>query len=68
MARLCRTYSCRFVDWADKLPDADFVDVYHVKFAGGVNLSQRLTREVLAPVWRESHRAQADVAWRTPSR
>jgi hypothetical protein len=53
VARLCQSFSCRFVDCRDYLPDYDFTDVHHAQFAGGVQFSRRLTREVLAPVWRD---------------
>ncbi len=54
-ARLCRTYSCRFVDWRDQIPDADFLDIHHMLAVGGEEFSWRLAREVIAPAWRETH-------------
>jgi hypothetical protein len=68
MEKLCRTYKCHFEDWADRLPDSDFTDVYHCNHAGGLHLSRQLALEVLAPLWRDTHRLAGYVASRTPER
>lgn len=67
MTRLCRTYGCRFVDWRDQIADSGFVDVHHLESAGGYEFSGRLTREVLAPIWRETHPGDAAVAVQSAS-
>jgi hypothetical protein len=54
VTRLCRSYSCRFVDCRAYLPDHDFTDVHHAHLGGGVKFSRRLTHEALIPLWREA--------------
>lgn len=68
LARLCRTYACRFVDWRGEMPDADFRDIYHLRPDGGVLFSRRLTQEVLAPAWRASQASPPATTSQTASR
>jgi len=46
--RVTRAYGCRFVDASDWVPDTDFLDTLHVRFAAGAKaFTDRLAREVL---------------------
>jgi hypothetical protein len=69
LERLCQTYGCRFVDYRDQVPDSLFVDNHHLHLGGGMYFSQRLAREVLAPVWRAEidHSADREGAGSTPT-
>jgi hypothetical protein len=48
---LTRRYACRFVDYRDQVPDEMFLDIHHLNPAGARYFSQRLSTEVLAPLW-----------------
>jgi hypothetical protein len=53
---LAAKYGCRFVDFRDRIADAEFVDVMHMNQRGAALFSQALARDAVIPVWRETHR------------
>jgi hypothetical protein len=49
IGHLKTTYSCRFLDYRDAVPDQLFGDVCHLNGEGGHYLTRKLTHEVLSP-------------------
>jgi hypothetical protein len=51
---LARKYPCRCADYHDTLADCFFADHHHASREGGLLFTQKLSIEVLAPIWHAS--------------
>jgi hypothetical protein len=49
--RLTRAEGCRFVDLRKSVPDAYFIDCWHVGEEGGAYFTRVLAREAVLPAW-----------------
>jgi hypothetical protein len=53
LSDVTRKYSCRYVDYRERLPDVCFCDHHHVTTSGSVVFCEMFALEVLAPLWKD---------------